>query len=340
MSSASRLALAVSVSLTLTVAACGGASSFSGGSNAPAATNANGDGNASGSGDAAKASPTPSPSATTIGGAPQASATPAPSGSPAASASEAPKASAAPTAQATATPTPPPAGQASLSGSVHNAVDNAPLAGALIALANGMTTTSDALGNYAFSSLPGGAMHVTVSLAGFTGDAYDVTLTGGNATTLNMVLSPALMAGELRFVLAWAPRSFDLDGHLKGPSSGGRRFHVYYDAEDADNAHQDIDDYYGNAPETITVTSLVDGHYVYYVRDYTHSSGRFGYGDIPGPGPVVKVYQGSQVIGTFTPSAAFPAGATTWHVVDVDVVGGVPHLTPLGDATCDTTSCD
>ena len=336
MPSASRLALGISMSMTLLAAACGGGASFNSGRNTdtPAVTTANGAAT-NGSGDAAKASPQPTTSA---------AATTTPAASAGASATpQAPEpaksTSTTPTPVPAATPTPPPAGQASIDGTVRSAIDNQPLAAATLTLASGAIATSDALGHFTFSGLAAGTAHVTAALPGFTSDAYDVTLTAGAFSTLNILLSPTLATGELRFVLSWAPNTFDLDGHLKGPAPGGGRFHVYFAAKTAVDAHQDIDDLFGNGPETITITSLIDGHYVYYVRDYTDSRGSDA-GNIPGPGPVVKVYRGTQVIGAYSPTPAFQAGALTWHVIDVDVVGGVPQLNPQGDAACDALSCN
>jgi N-acetylneuraminic acid mutarotase len=78
-----------------------------------------------------------------------------------------------------------------LTGTVTNSSNNQPIAGALVTISNGSTTTTDAQGHYELT-LPVGTYSVTFSAFGFvTETSTGVQITDGGTTTLNAALDPA-----------------------------------------------------------------------------------------------------------------------------------------------------
>ena len=94
--------------------------------------------------------------------------------------------------------------------------------------------------------------------------------------TITILLSPTLEDGEVRIVLDWGEYPEDLDAHLFTPYDGSEiedKYHIWYGQEkDPYGNNLDIDDIDGYGPETMTIKSLDNGCYKYYVADYTHCS--------------------------------------------------------------------
>ena len=115
----------------------------------------------------------------------------------------------------------------------------------------------------------------------------DLVVEAGIVLNRRMVLSPALPAGKVRFILQWSDAPEDLDLHLKGPG-----FHISYrNMKNAPNqAKLDQDEKEGFGPETITLHAVrSDAHYELYVDNYSGEDTFWGVEQ-------VYVYQGNQLL--------------------------------------------
>src|SRR5438034_8192181 len=189
-----------------------------------------------------------------------------------------------------------------------NAVSGAPLA----------TTSSDALGQYQFSSLSANTYTVLVNATGYTTAVRTGIVVGGTAVSgQNVALSSVGSSTELRIVLTWGAQPPDIDSHLTGPTADGGRFHVYFAAPGSLTgtpwAALDIDDVTSYGPETITIVQQLSGVYRYSVHDY---SDRFSTSStaLATSGARVDVYRGSSLITSFFPP---PQDGTLWTVFEL-----------------------
>ena len=161
-----------------------------------------------------------------------------------------------------------------LQGTVTNAQNGNPIAGATVSVA-GVTTTTNASGQYTMT-VPAGARVITTSATGFTTRTDSVTITAGAATTYNPSLVPTSVGTGVSVVLTWGAQPSDLDSHLVGPNGSGGRFHCYYaNRTPVPFVTLDVDDTSAFGPETITVAQVsgafVAGTYNYYVHNYSGS---------------------------------------------------------------------
>jgi hypothetical protein len=79
----------------------------------------------------------------------------------------------------------------SINGSVRNASNNQPIAGATVT-AGGMTTTTDGGGNYTLNNVPTGSQSVSVTATDFNPNSVSVTVPPGATVTQNITLTPQL----------------------------------------------------------------------------------------------------------------------------------------------------
>ncbi len=207
----------------------------------------------------------------------------------------------------------------SVRGLVSDAADGRPLADAEIQIVRPSdqavlaTTTSGTDGTYAFDELPGGTYTAVVRATGYLRTSQDIAVTAGSETEANFSLSPLLAAGEVRIVLTWGERPYDLDSHLWLPPT--RPYHVYFsrtgDLDACPDAALDVDDTSSYGPETITVAQRVTGgNYVYYVHNFSGSP------DLAGSGAKVEVFDATGLIAAFDAPATGTGGY--WHVFDMD----------------------
>ncbi len=218
-----------------------------------------------------------------------------------------------------------PLGDATLSGSVKDAVTDLPVQGAEICLVTDGTVTnlcalSNELGEFTLSGLPEGRQTIQVSANGYTTLQQDVDLTSGATTSVVFALNPQLGAGEYRIVLSWGSDPEDLDAHLWVPLSSGGYYEVYFDDEGSCTAEPwaclDVDDTDGGGPETITITQELSGTYSYAVHWYG------GTGSWAGSGAVVTVYDSNGPLRTYyAPDDTTFGEGSWWYVFDLD--GGV-----------------
>lgn len=162
--------------------------------------------------------------------------------------------------------------------------------------------------------------HYTIEAdkAGFElGYATVISLGGETRANQNVIISPALAAGEVRIVLSWRKAPDDLDSHLTGPVPGTfQRFHTFWypDNKVLPYANLDVDDVYQYGPETITATNVSpQGVYRYSVHDYTNreSDDSFALGL---SGAQVRIYATGGLVAVFNvPNEE----GTLWTVFEV-----------------------
>ncbi len=162
-----------------------------------------------------------------------------------------------------------------LTGTVSNASNGQPIAGATVAV-NGASAVSNASGVYTIANAPAGTRTVTTSASGFTTRTDTVNIVAGSSTTFSMALVPTSVGTGVSVVLTWGAQPSDLDSHLVGPDGSGGRFHCYYgNTNPVPFVSLDVDDTSAFGPETITVSqvsgSFVAGTYNYYIHNYSGS---------------------------------------------------------------------
>ena len=229
-----------------------------------------------------------------------------------------------------------------ISGKVTNALDGTGISGALVEIA-GLTTTTDANGNYEITGIPeavlkadfsgtptSGNIPLDVRFSDESADAShtltvsandyntyinsQVVIATGQTLTIDVSLSPVLSEGELRIVLNWGANPSDLDAHMKTPSIEGTEYHIYYSskgsATSAPYVTLDHDDRTSYGPETMTIYQQFSGTYKYYVYNYS------GTPDITTSSAVVQVYGSTGLI----TSVNIPTSGTGryWNVLTID----------------------
>lgn len=126
-------------------------------------------------------------------------------------------------------------------------------------------------------SLVSGMYTVQISKEGYV-DTYETIFVSGSSENLTQLyLSKQLNENELRIVLTWGETPNDLDSHLFTPGNMGQQdedYHVAYYQKDLPDgsASLDVDEREGYGPETVTIDSVKEGQYKYYVADFSNCS--------------------------------------------------------------------
>lgn len=92
---------------------------------------------------------------------------------------------------------------------------------------------------------------------------------------ISIYATPELNEDEYRIVLTWNATPRDLDSHLFAPNdTENDDYHIcYYHMSDYEgNTSLDVDDVDGYGPETTTINHIKQGHYKFYVSDFTNCS--------------------------------------------------------------------
>lgn len=163
-----------------------------------------------------------------------------------------------------------------LAGLVNNATDGRGLPGVTVTArqAGSGTTVGSAVtssdGSYEFPLFPGDY------LVDFQRDEYAPILAvpthiwDRQTTTLNQTMSKVLGDNQFRIVLRWTtpkPDAVrDVDSYLSDPT--GRNFNFQNRGGASYDVDLDVDDTTWEGPETITIHTLRQGTYVYYVNNY------------------------------------------------------------------------
>ncbi len=234
---------------------------------------------------------------------------------------------------------------ATVQGTVRNASNGQPLAGATVTVVGtslGATTGAD--GSFTLNNVPAGPQTLRASATGFLSADVALTVTGGQTLTQNLSLSPVLQSGELRMTLNWtrdaSRRPNDLDTHLTGPHPDGSScFHVYYSNQGsltaAPFALLEVDNINaaGDPPaETIRLSRLTPGIYRLYIHNY---SGETADGLAQSRATVQIVGSGGQVFSQSVPSGTgnywtvFTLNGQTGAVTGVNqLAGSAPSPSP------------
>ena len=144
-----------------------------------------------------------------------------------------------------------------------------------------------------------------------------VTITNQNATVSN---SAGLDIDGMRVVLTWGSWPSDLDSHMQINLTSGASKHIYYSSKTGLNAALDVDDTSSYGPETITVSSIQDGTYRYYIYNFSG-------GNICGSGATVNIYFGASTSPAYTLYVPTTGSGRTWNVFTYDSVAGELTIT-------------
>ncbi|MBQ6019665.1 MAG: carboxypeptidase regulatory-like domain-containing protein [Clostridia bacterium] len=204
----------------------------------------------------------------------------------------------------TTAPTTVPVREFTVSGTITSAVDGHAIDGVTVRVeaTDGSrfsdSATTDGDGKFTLRSVPAGEYSLKAEKDGYITETKSFYVDESAASSdsgsveLNIVMSPELQRGEIRFVLTWNEVPRDLDAHLEGTSSGGSNIHVYFgNSSQSDSngvvADLDYDDRDGFGPETLTLYDM-GGNFEFYIFDYTES-GTMGIN-----GATVKIYADGQ----------------------------------------------
>ena len=173
------------------------------------------------------------------------------------------------------------------------------------------TVTTNASGNYTVT-LPIGNYTLCASKAGYISTMINVVVQPDVCTTKNASMTPVISGDNFRIVLTWGSSPSDLDSHVVGTLSDGNSFHVYYSDKseydgDVEVCNLDVDDTTSYGPETITLNTVTDNPYYYYIYNYSSSTGMIT------SEAQIKVYQGENLVATFNVPTN-QADARYWNV--------------------------
>lgn len=169
---------------------------------------------------------------------------------------------------------------------------------------------SDAGGNYWLSNLEAGYYTGTVvDERGFKVEetylntSFDITVLGGETLSKqNAIVSHKLTQNQLRIVLSWGEKPKDLDSHLLGTTTDGKKGHLYFGRKQIVNANGDtefqldVDDINSYGPETVTIYNPSDDDYQYYVYNYSHRNDT----ELRESEAMVRVYRGNSNVPWYT----------------------------------------
>ena len=170
-----------------------------------------------------------------------------------------------------------------------------------------MTLTTDAYGRYTTDALtPGNYTAQFVDNRELVDEDYrygtgvlnmkvmsDCTISNQNITMSNQV---GLSVDGFRVVLTWGSSPSDLDSHMQIDLTNGYSAHIDYSHKNDFNTSLDVDDTTSYGPETITVSSVGEGTYCYYIFNWSRGS----YSELSNSGATVKVYLGASSEAAYT----------------------------------------
>ena len=164
---------------------------------------------------------------------------------------------------------------------------------------NGQTVQTNSRGEYEMKVEPG-TVTVKFSKDGYIQTEQSAQVQSGRRTERNCSMSRELGSNEYRVVLTWGNKPSDLDSHLRGKSSTGVDYHVFWQNMDPtgirDEANLDVDDRSQYGPETTTFTVTTNSTYIFYIYDFSNGSGSTV---LRNSNAKVDVYCGNQHLQTF-----------------------------------------
>jgi hypothetical protein len=200
-----------------------------------------------------------------------------------------------------------------IDGTIVNSVDGVPLAGVMVAVHLGsaigpitQTVQSSTTGVYQVPNLQPGDYYLDFSLAGYVPiDAVPGTVISDQATVINESMTTILPDGEWRFIVTWCgplngcaePDAVrDVDSYLLTPDMDPNQ-PIGFSNKTPPNvgANLDRDDTSWYGPETISITDLRQGKYIYYVNNYSERNPP-QFGGLGNSQIVVHVYKGNRLL--------------------------------------------
>lgn len=193
---------------------------------------------------------------------------------------------------------------------------------------SGMTVAravTDSEGNFSVA-LPDGEYTAYATKTGFLSEGIHFTVDNSSTTLLSGTMLPIVGGSEYSIVLTWGDHPYDLDAHLESDLSGYIEknsdneyeyyysyLHVFYSERnyyypyDTLICNLDVDDTDCYGPETITLDTVGDQPYYYYIYNYTCS------GDMYSSEAIIRLYKGAKLVKTFyIPTKETSAGY--WNV--------------------------
>lgn len=217
-----------------------------------------------------------------------------------------------------------------ISGSIKNAVNGQPIAGATVSTGAYMNVSSTD-GSYSVLAIPG-LVALNISKDGYLIDAVEINAT--EDTRADEFVSPTLAQAQFRVVLSWGARPLDLDLHMSGYSQSQNKIcEVYFSHKKCTfppsqgSAFLDIDARNGFGPETITLnaTAPVAGQsFRIVVINYSKQP------SIMLSTAKVVVYNEKGVIGSFSVSESKSKSDLKWEVAELVLeADGSAKILPL-----------
>lgn len=213
-----------------------------------------------------------------------------------------------------------------LTGNVTNALNGQPLGGVSVIVRNGAggpiaaSTSTGSNGTYIIRGLPAGSYAVDFALNGFVPlNGLPTVIAIGQTAVLDVTMTPILAADQFRIVLNWARTKTgavrDVDSYLSVP--GASRTVNYSTRDNGDGANLDVDDTDWAGPETVTITNLRMGTYVYYVNNYNIRCDKAA---LYLSEVVVRLYKGSSLLKTYNIRPGQGINYEVLRIVDGNVV--------------------
>lgn len=192
---------------------------------------------------------------------------------------------------------------------------------------------TNANGEYTFEA-PKGEYCITASKDEYLDAQKYISLledTQGVSFSINPMNVDIADDDNIRIVLNWGERPYDIDSHLLTYTED-EIYHIAYYDKDNSFSNLDVDDVDSYGPETVTIVSAVTGSayeggyeqapagkYSYYVHNYSNRSltEEDDSYHLAQSGAVVRVYIGNRLL--YTISIPDTKEGTVWHVFDFTI---------------------
>lgn len=194
-------------------------------------------------------------------------------------------------------------------------------------------TTTDSEGGYTIDGVPNGYYTVESSQEGFIPDHTNIIVTDDNPKNdFDFTITPEFDEGDIRIVLTWDKKPYDLDAYLVGTTDSAP-FSVCFnnkkfEEEGIVKVALDVDDKTSYGPETITILDDIVGTYTYYVQNFTNryatSSTALSLSDAR-----VRIYGGNDLITEYyVPSDVV---GIYWTVFQIDENGIITSINKVSN---------
>lgn len=174
---------------------------------------------------------------------------------------------------------------------------------------SGMTVAravTDANGNFSIA-LPDGEYTAFATKTGYLSEGIHFNVDNSSEAILSGTMLPIVGGSEYSIVLTWGDHPGDLDAHLASDFSNKNsadsysyipNLHVFFETRDyyyGDKliCNLDVDDTDCYGPETITLDTVGDEPYYYYIHNFSST------GDLYSSEAIVRLYKGARLLKTF-----------------------------------------